>query len=390
MKKIVLFILSLFLITGCSKDIKMELHTEIKENSNELISINYPVFNINKLNKLIKKDINQIMDTFQSIKFEEDSSEKELNIDYTYNLVNDNIINVTIISYIYSSNSDTNEYIYTYVFDKSQNKLLNVSDVVKNTSPIKNTMTDKFVINNEFINFYSISNNKVVLNKLPLSDLELNLIINNKEVMEEKYNYIPVNKVIDPSKPVIALTFDDGPSKYTSDIIDLLREYDCNATFFVLGNKVSYYRNTIQKSISYGNEIGNHTYNHKWLSRLSVDAIKEQIEKTQNIIYENTNYKSTLLRPTYGAINKKIRSNTDLQIVLWNIDTMDWRIKDSKKIASRAISTIKDGSIILMHDTYERTYKALKIMIPELKNQGFQFVTVSELKEIQTIREKSI
>ena len=165
----------------------------------------------------------------------------------------------------------------------------------------------------------------------------------------------------------------------------MLKQYNCNATFFVLGNKVKIYKETIIESINLGNEIGNHSYNHKWLSRLKVEELKEQINKTQNILKEEVNYTPILLRPTYGSVNKKIRNNTNLEIVLWNVDTLDWKIKGSKKIVERALSQIKDRSIILMHDTHERTYEALKTMIPKLIDEGYQFVTISELKKINKL-----
>ncbi|HJF40970.1 MAG TPA: polysaccharide deacetylase, partial [[Clostridium] spiroforme] len=93
-----------------------------------------------------------------------------------------------------------------------------------------------------------------------------------------------------------------------------------------------------------------------------------------------------VLRPTYGSVNDTIRKNTNLDIVLWNVDTLDWKIKDPKQIANRVIGKVEDGDIVLMHDTHKRTVEALKIILPELKKEGFQFVTVSELKEAQLLR----
>lgn len=196
------------------------------------------------------------------------------------------------------------------------------------------------------------------------------------------------SKVIDPSKPVIAITFDDGPSKYTDDILSLLKENDAYATFFVVGNKVETYSSTINTMVKNGNEIGNHSYSHKWLSRLSANSIKEEIELTQNVLKNIAGYTPTLIRPTYGAVNKKLRNSTNLKVILWDVDTKDWKIKSSEQIAQRALNSIEDGDIVLMHDIYERSYNALKIIIPALKEQGYQFVTVSELNEIKEIKKK--
>lgn len=373
----------LFLITGCTKDIKMEIYSDIKQTDNKFISINYPETNIKKLNKYIKKDINEAVKTFNEL----DNEEKELNIDYTYNVVNDNYINVSLKKYI-SYNNYKNESVNTYVFDKESNKLLSIDDIIYNSNKYQNKLTDKFIFDEEYITFFSVHNNKIMENKIKLDSQNTKISIEKKE--ETNFtNYETVNKTIDSNKPIIALTFDDGPSKYTKQIIDLLKKYNCNATFFVLGNKVKIYKDTIKESISYGNEIGNHSYNHKWLSRLNKEEIKEQINKTQDILEKEVNYTPILLRPTYGSVNKKIRNNTNLEIVLWNVDTLDWKIKSSKKIAERSLSQIKDRSIILMHDTHERTYEALKIMIPKLIDEGYQFVTISELNKINKISDMS-
>lgn len=207
----------------------------------------------------------------------------------------------------------------------------------------------------------------------------------NTELVVSTNNF---SKVIDPSKPVIALTFDDGPSKYTDDILSLLKENNAYATFFVVGNKVETYSSTINTMIKNGNEIGNHSYSHKWLSRLSTNSIKEEIELTQNVLKNIAGYTPTLIRPTYGAVNKKLRNSTDLKVILWDVDTKDWKIKSEEKIAERALNSIENGDIVLMHDIYERSYNALKIIIPALKEEGYQFVTVSELHELKEIKKK--
>lgn len=198
-----------------------------------------------------------------------------------------------------------------------------------------------------------------------------------------------VTKIIDPYSPVVALTFDDGPSKYTIEILEFLKENNAYATFFVVGNKVEPYSNTINIMFGNGNEIGNHSYSHKWLSRLSTNHIKEEIELTQSVIKSAINYTPSLLRPTYGSINNKLRKSTNLKIILWDVDTKDWKLKSSNLIAERALNSINDGDIVLMHDVYERTVEALKIIIPELKEKGYQFVTVSELELINSIRQKT-
>ena len=194
------------------------------------------------------------------------------------------------------------------------------------------------------------------------------------------------NKVIDPNKKMIALTFDDGPSKYTDKIIDLLNKYDASGTFFVLGNKVEMYKETLIKMVEQGSEIGNHSYNHKWLIKLNKDDFLNQVNQTQSILKNTIGYTPTLLRPTYGSVNDEIKNNTTLDIILWNIDTLDWKLKNYKDIVNRVVGKVEDGDIVLMHDIHERTLKALEIILPKLKEEGYQFVTVSELKKAQELR----
>lgn len=198
---------------------------------------------------------------------------------------------------------------------------------------------------------------------------------------------ITASTTVDISQPVVALSFDDGPSKYTEKIINYLHEEDVVATFFVVGNKVPLYQKTLKKAIKYKNEIGNHSYSHKWLSRLNDMEMKEEIEKGNSVIKEELGYTTKLLRPTYGGINQRLRDNTNLQIVFWSVDTKDWKYKNVQSIVKETENT-KDGDIILMHDLHERTLKALKEIIPLLKEKNFEFVTVSELEKIKFLRNK--
>ncbi len=421
MKKCLVIFCLLVLISGCNK--KMDtVKTIIEENSTTLIAINYPKTNLKKLDQNIKKYINKIYNDFKTNYEKIDDIEKsELNIDYTYDIINDNYINITITSFISSSSlAHPITTIKTFTFDQQKKKMLNLEDIVdknnlnKMVDIIKEELNSKYkdcilpdvVISPNYNNFplftfspnalniyfnpYEISSGYcgVINIEIPFSKISTKLNL-KKENKEPKAQIVTkTSYVIDPNKPSIAITFDDGPSTYTSDILKLLKENDANATFFILGNKVNNYVDTLKEMYKNGNEIGNHSYNHKWLTKLSIEEFQNQINKTQDIIKNTIGYTPTLLRPTYGSVNKKIRANTDMNIVLWDVDTMDWKIKNSKKIASRALEQIEDLDIILMHDTHKRTLEALKIMIPTLKEKGYQLVTVSELKEIKLLRGK--
>ena len=187
---------------------------------------------------------------------------------------------------------------------------------------------------------------------------------------------------IDPNKPMIALTFDDGPNKKTTTpILDILKEYDSVATFFILGNRVSNNEELLKRMLEEGNEIGNHSYNHKELTKLSSEELREQIIDTQDAIIESTGFEPKLVRPTYGSYNDKLKSEIDMPLILWSIDTLDWKSRDANKVADYVLANVKDGDIILMHDIHDSTAEATQILVPKLIDMGFQLVTVSELYE---------
>lgn len=335
MKK-VCFVVLLLLLSGCDKLDKYK--TIIEYENNYVISINYPITNIkevdNKINEYISKNYNEFKNNNSNYELEL----SELNIDSTYDLVNNRYVKIYIEKYQYSAKDKKEE----------------TSDISINYDTLKKIFTN---------------------------DTGIEGVKEDKNIKYSMYN-----RVIDPNKKVIALTFDDGPSIYTESILNVLNEYEANATFFVIGNKVKYYRDTLIKILNYGNEIGNHTYNHKLLSKLTDDELLNQISKTQELIKEYTGFTPILFRPSYGTLNKNQEKKINLEIVLWSIDTLDWKYKNSKKIAKKAISKAKDGSIILMHDTHKRDIEALKIILKELQKENYQFVTVSELLEVKMLR----
>lgn len=384
-KKIVTLII-LLIVCGCSKkDIKNNINTTIEENSNIVIGINYPITNT-KLDKYINKEIEKIYNNFKEKygNFNYLNNKSELNIDYTFTDIN-NYMSVALFIYIDSS-KETTDYVITYFYDKKNQKLLSLKDITDDIDMLEDitdsTNLNKFTIDNDKLTLYGTN-----IIDIPISDLNLKININKVEKTKNVNIEIP-NKVIDPTDKMVALTFDDGPSIYTEELIEYLNKEGCNATFFVLGNKVEMYADVLKKSIKYGNEIGNHSYNHKWLIKLNEESIRDQINKTQDIIKSTTGYTPKLLRPTYGSINNKIRNNTDLDIVLWNVDTLDWKYKSVKKIVSRATRNLKDGNIILMHDIHKRTIEAVKKIVPIIKEKGYTCVTISELNEVNLIREE--
>lgn len=184
---------------------------------------------------------------------------------------------------------------------------------------------------------------------------------------------------IDPDEPMIALTFDDGPGKRTGELLDMLEKYDAHATFFMLGQKVSSYAAEVKKMKEIGCELGNHSYDHASLAKLDADGIKSEISKTNKAIKKAAGSEATVMRPPYGAINDTVKSNVGMPMILWNIDTLDWKTRDKEKNISAVMDSLKDGNIILMHDIHTETVDAALELIPKIEEAGYQMVTVSEL-----------
>lgn len=190
-------------------------------------------------------------------------------------------------------------------------------------------------------------------------------------------------RTIDPQLPMVALTFDDGPfPQCTGSILDTLKSHDAAATFFVLGNRVADNADLLKRMVDEGHEIGNHSLSHKRLVGLSAEELDYQIEKTQILIESVTGSRPAIMRPTYGSYNDELRRSVTLPMILWSIDTRDWESRNAVSVKEHVLDKVQDGDIILMHDIYMSTAKAVEMIVPELKNRGYQIVTVSELYSV--------
>ena len=185
---------------------------------------------------------------------------------------------------------------------------------------------------------------------------------------------------IDPNKPMMALTFDDGPGERTHELLDMLEKYDAHATFFMQGVHVSQYAGDVERMKEIGCEIGNHSYNHPQLTG-EADGGASQVAKTNELLKQACGQPATVLRPPYGAVNDKVKAAVGMPMILWNIDTLDWKTKDTQSTIDSVLNTADDGDIVLMHDIHSSTVDAALELIPKLIENGYQLVTVSEMAE---------
>ena len=179
----------------------------------------------------------------------------------------------------------------------------------------------------------------------------------------------------------VTLTYDDGPSVYTPTILKTLKKNDSVATFFVVGSRVSTYSKTVQKAYDNGCQIGNHTYDHKILTRVGKKEVQKQVSKTNRAVKKVIGINPVVMRPPGGATSSNIKSWVGMPSILWSIDTLDWKTRDSASTQKAVLNHVKDGDIVLMHDLYKATATASQTIIPELTRRGYQLVTVSELAE---------
>lgn len=187
-------------------------------------------------------------------------------------------------------------------------------------------------------------------------------------------------------KKYVALTFDDGPHPgRTREILALLKTYNIKATFFVIGFNVEQWSDIVAEEIEEGHEVGNHTFSHKHLSTTKTEDLKNDLMRTDTMLVEKFGYKPTLFRPPEGFINDSVKSvaaEMGYTMVLWDVDTKDWANTGANKMISTVKNKVKSGDIILFHDYIvgkSHTYEALETLIPWLIDEGYTFVTVSEL-----------
>lgn len=203
-------------------------------------------------------------------------------------------------------------------------------------------------------------------------------------VFSPKYSTTPKIIGFHPnSEYKIVITFDDGPNyQYTQKYIDVLKKYNAKATFFVIGKNVERNPQLIKLIADDGFEIGTHSYSHKNMAKMSRQQIENELWRSSMDIYSITKQKVTLFRPPYGAFNndvKDIAQELGLKIILWNVDSLDWRKTDYKTIVNRVEKNTHSGSIILMHEGHKNTLEALPLILHDLQSKGYKFVTVSDL-----------
>ena len=222
---------------------------------------------------------------------------------------------------------------------------------------------------------------KYFLFLLLTTDLFLSvLFLKNGHTDTEKIFSLPVISKTAGTPKYIALTFDDGPSrKYTPILLDGLKERGVQATFFLMGKNIEGEEDIVKRMSEEGHLIGNHSYEHIQLTKAGAKAVCEAVEHTQEQIEAITGKRPEYIRPPYGDWNEELEEEIGMTPVLWSLDSLDWKLKDTGKIIRQVLKDVKDGDIILLHDIFPSSVEAALELIDILQKEGYVFVTADEL-----------
>lgn len=411
----------------------LQLQTNTKTSEFYTLSVSHPYTEVTELNHHINEWIEYELGSFltdvEASKgiLEVSKNRAHLNISVDTNKLADDLYALEIRSAQSVGEENRLTRIKPLILDLKQKKILEITDVVKQEDeiiePVKKAVI-KDLHNNPKINDH-INDDKIeeimsqpenwnwAINSKSLliyfdqyevidaSAIKVEIPIYqfikylNKDVVEridvEKEPEIfpmgvyPEREPLNPNGKYVALTFDDGPSpEVTPRILNILSEHNASATFFMLGGQVAYYPDLVKKVQEAGHEIGNHSMNHPDLSRLNDTDIKNEIQKTNDTIAKIVGYELRLFRPPYGAMNdnvKKITKELNSSIILWTVDSLDWKSLNAKKVNEEIMSHVHPNGIVLMHDIHPSTADALPQLLDSLEDQGYEMVTVSQILE---------
>jgi peptidoglycan/xylan/chitin deacetylase (PgdA/CDA1 family) len=378
---LVFFVISkLFIKDSENTEDEITMSNIYYSNNDTNIYVEYPRFKSDKINAIITNIIYSYVKEFKSSDVESKALDVSYNIykikeyvNITFNIQNtlNNIKNKNILI---DTSKEELAYI-TNIYDKDYLKN-EINDLVyyKYSQEIYDTIKDEninnftYIIDDDKIDIYFNNLNFNLIDYIPYVTIKTNT--------DEEVSYTSGNKFI-------AFTFDDGPSEYTNDLLKTLEANNASATFFMIGNRMRAYKDTVLNIYNSNSEIGSHSYSHKNLTEIDEKELEIELNTPELIYNEITSDNITLLRPPYGKYNDLLL-NSNYNIVLWNIDPKDWLLRDSKKIYNNVISNACDGCIVIFHDIYPETIDAIKMILPKLTEMNYSVVNISKLMEIKT------
>ena len=421
-----IIVLMIGIFSLCFSNSKNNLY-EKQETDNYSIEINYPkVKNENLLaysteyiknkEEEFKNDISDL-ENMNSMKY-------DFKTDYEIS-ENEDILGVHLTVYEYTGGNHYMRSDKSYYYNKNDDKIVSITDFLANDKSLErlSTLSYYYVMkysndnnlefdedmvksglesnsnNFEHFNFiddgleiifppYQVAYYSAGEVRILIPYSELNGIIKNEYLKYSKTENISNTRNRDlkefSNKKLIAFTFDDGPSYIgTNKLLENLDKYNARVTFFVLGDRVNDYKDTLKRAHDMGNLIGSHTYSHSNLLKLDDYAVINEIKKTNDAIRNVVNSETLYLRPPYGNINSNIKTISNMYTILWDLDTEDWKYKDANRIANYIVENAHDGAIVLLHDLYETSVDGALLAMEKLQNEGYAFVTVEEMANLK-------
>ena len=399
-----------------------------RDNKREKVSIEYPITENEKINRLISESIDKIDRDFQNTVLLATVFDKPMTETIGYQVTYNTSEALSIVVNIKQDMNGAHPASMTqfWTFDKKSGEVVGLADFTEQSdeaaeaiiSAAKNSISQIIkqrqqpeidlneIINKEALSNFIITNNGNSLawplgqaSLLPSSYGELTITVPISSVSKYLQNptarkFANIPKPAEKPKPApttptptvanktIALTFDDGPGPYTEKLLDILDKYDAKATFFLIGSKVSGQASVVRNIQARGHQLGNHSWSHPELPKLSVDQIAGEIDRTNEAIRQATGVKPSILRPPYGAVNGVVLEQLRLRnmsSILWSVDTRDWADRNSQIVCSRAVAGARPGAVILMHDIHQTSVNAVPCILSSLKQQGYSFVTIQRL-----------
>lgn len=372
-------------------------HLKKHEKGQYYQSIYYPVFE----DQILKDEIDAYINNINTS--DDLQNNQIIYVDYDVENIFDHYISLVFHKKIYNEAgvaiTQSDEY---YNYDMKKKTMMTIRDVLRRDYMDKlKTEAKKAGISEQMIKMDN-------LHKFRLDDTKITIMMNDKKVelsyqdheeyirladknipsLYQKDPIIPATQKVDPNKPMIAITFDDGPHPYnTKRIMDEFDKYNGKATFFMLGKNALENTNVIADIYKRGFELGNHSWDHSMRIAASIDnpmnadEVRDEIYKTQDVIFEAAGFDPSYFRPPYGALNDTVRNISTLDFAMWNIDSEDWSSKNPEIITNMVTSNIHNGAVILLHDIHDTTYLAVQKFLPILAEKGYQFVTLDTLMQ---------
>ncbi len=351
------------------------VQSEISEE--DALKIRYPSFEDEDLDQAVQDVVKQLR---------ENTDGEDTVIDYRSKTIFDTYTSVLFKITKTAEDGSTKISYASMLYDGNAQKALSVDDVFRNQ--VERDLLDgrkledvtAMELNEKDVTLY-FSDGKSL--SIVFSEHKEYIALNDPDIPSLYQNEplsIAESPQIDPDKPMVAITFDDGPNPATTpELLDLLKKYDVRCTFFMVGKNVEANPDIVKRIYQEGHELGNHSWDHADLSQLNEAQIIEELQSTDDAIFKACGHDPLYIRPPFGAMSDVYQNTVDRDSILWTIDTRDWESHDASKIKKIIDTYVSDGSIILLHDIHEDSVKAMKSVIPELLEKGYQLVTVSDL-----------